>query len=68
MANTKKQTVTGADILISGIIQGHMTIEWPDDQGIIDPDDTKTISKVFDDFASCPAKLKDFIKNKTGLT
>ena len=68
MANTRKQTVTEADILKDGKIRGYMIVEWPDEQGVIDPDDTQEINKTFDNYASCPAMLKQFIKDKTGLT
>lgn len=69
MANTRKQTVTEADLLEDGRIRGYMKTEWPDDDtGEIDPEDTYKVSKTFADFASCPARLQDFIREKTGLT
>lgn len=63
MAN-KIQTITAADILVDGKIRGYIKVEW-DEAGTIDPEDTQTKSKVFDDYASCPQVLKDFITART---
>jgi len=61
MANTKTKTITEVDFLQGGAVRATMRVEWPDANDVVDADDTQMKNKVFEDYASTPQKVKDFV-------